>query len=396
MVKHNSLRFLIISLLSLGLGLSALSGCSTPPKPKELSELERILQAPDALEVRDAPGAGKYYREARQYRRVARKAYEENEMERAQEFAVLGTLRYRTAVAVKKQLEEKARLDKANAQVASVNPEIQALSDERNKRVAEASALELQVARARNTREQSERIEQAPGGTYLPRNTGSGSAAMIAAGEKINAANAAREKALTVKADEFAPDEFNLATKQYNAALLLRSGDTGSPQNIGQAADQARELFEAAYSAAKPKHDEFLAMQDPDARRSAIRDDARSVFGGPYIQVEPLGVRVVMASAFDKNSWELNSSGETLANAVAKLADQYKEAELVIEGYTSKGDPTENLGISASRARTVRDRLIGAGVKDSRISTSGLGQENPRFGGDASKNDRVEVIFRIP
>jgi len=396
MVKHNSLRFLIISLLSLGLGLSILSGCSTPPKPKELSELERILQAPDALEVRDAPGAGPYYRDARQYRRIARKAYEDNEMERAQEFAVLGTLRYRTAVAVKKQLEDKARLDKANAQVATVNPEIQTLSDERNKLVAEASALELQVARARNTREQSRRIEQSPGGSVLPRNTGSDSAAMSAAGDKINAASAARDKALAVKADEFAPTEFDLATKQYNAALLLRSGDSGSPQNIGQAADQARELFGAAYSAAKPQHDEFLAMQDPDARRTAIRNDARATFGGPYIQVEPLGVRVVMASAFNKGAWDLNANGETLASAVAKLADQYKEAELVIEGYTSKGDPTENLGISASRARTVRDSLIGAGVKDSRISTSGLGQENPRFGGDASKNDRVEVIFRIP
>src|SRR5690554_2052996 len=150
MVKHNSLRFLIISLLSLGLGLSILSGCSTPPKPKELSELERILQAPDALEVRDAPGAGPYYRDARQYRRIARKAYEDNEMERAQEFAVLGTLRYRTAVAVKKQLEDKARLDMANAQVATVNPESQNMSAERNKLAAVASVLARQVGPARD------------------------------------------------------------------------------------------------------------------------------------------------------------------------------------------------------------------------------------------------------
>lgn len=384
MLKQNSLRFLIISLLSFGLGLSLLSGCSTPPKPKELSELERILQAPDALEVRDAPGSGKFYREARQYRRVARKAYEDKDMERAQEYAVLGTLRYRTAAAIKKQLEDKSRLDEANAQVESVNPEIKTLSEERNKLVQEVSALEMKVARARNTRAQT-----SPGqsGSSQHRNAGSGA---------MSAAKMARDKALTVKADEFAPDDFNQATKQYNAAILLRSRDSSSPQNITQAATEAANLFAKAYDVAKPKHEQAIAMQNPDARRSAIRSDAKKSFGQPFIQVEPLGVRVVMASAFEKGSWDLNSGGQTLATTVAKFADQYAEAELVIEGYTRKGDPTENLGISASRARAVRKALTDAGVKDSRISTSGQGQENPRYSDDLSKNDRVEVIFRIP
>ncbi|AWV89578.1 hypothetical protein DN745_09610 [Bradymonas sediminis] len=396
MLKQNSLRFLIISMLSLGLGLSLVSGCSTPPKPKELTELERILQAPDALEVRDAPGTEKYYREARQYRRVSRKAYEDNDVERAKEYALLGTLRYRTAAAIKKQSEDKARLDEANALVAAVNPEIQTLSEERNKLVKEVAALEMQVARARNAREQAKRMQQAQSNNSFQRNTADSTGAMAAIGYKFDAANEAREKALTVKADEFAIEEFNAATTRYNAAVVLRSKDSSSALEVGRAADEATALYGKAYAVAKPLHEESIAMQNPDARRAAIRTDAQSTFGAPFTVVEPLGVRVVLAMSFDKGSWTLNADGQVLAASAAKLADKYKEAELIIEGYTRKGDPTENLGVSASRARTVRKVFTDAGVKDSRITTSGLGQENPRFGDDASKNDRIEVIFRIP
>lgn len=394
MLKRKSLRFLIMSLVALGLSATFLGACSTPPKPKELVDLERVLQAPDALEVRDAPGSSKYYREARQYRRVARKAYEDGEMERAQEYAVLGTLRYRTAAAIKKQLEEKTRLDKANAQVAEVNPKIKALSQERNKLTQEVAGLKIRVSRANNSN--SGMQGQANSNRGFDRNSDGSTGEMIAARNKINAAQKARDEALAVKADEYAANEYQRATKQLNAAVLLRSKKSSSPQNIGQAADDAADLFRKSAAVAKPKHEEFLAMQDPDARRSAIRNDAEETFGARFTQVEPLGVRVVMASAFDRGSWQLSGEGQTLAAAVAKLAEDYKEAKLVLEGYTRKGDPTENLGISASRARTVRKKLVAQGIDDSRISTSGLGQENPRFAGDASKNDRVEIIFRIP
>jgi outer membrane protein OmpA-like peptidoglycan-associated protein len=380
----------------MGMSATILSACSTPPKPKELTELERILQAPDALEVRDAPGAGKYYREARQYRRVARKAYEQEELERAREYAILGTLRYRTAAAIKKQLEEKKRLDAANAQVASINPELKALNQERNKLVKEVGLVERQVAQARNAQAQLKRRRKAQQGGSLDRNANTSSAERLAAGNKIAEAKEARDAALRVKADEFAEGAFNRANNQLNSAAALYSSNAGSPDAVVQSADRAAELFRQAAQAAMPQYNEYLAMQKPDARRAELRTEARNTFGAPFAMREPLGVRVILAMAFEEGSSRVRPASQALISSVVDLAKKYENAELVIEGYTRKGNATENLATSALRARNVRDAFVSQGIDDDRITTSGQGQSALRYPDDPSKNDRVEVIFRIP
>lgn len=396
MVKQTSLRMVFAACLVVGLTTLFASACSTPPKPKELVELEAIHNAPDANKVKEAPGAAKYYRESRQYRRVALEAYEEGELARASEYAILGKLRYRTAAAINEQLEAKQRLDAANAKVAEVNPKIQALSQERNKLQKEVGEVERQVARARNQRAQEERRKAALQNAALQRNSDTSGAKETAVNNKIDDAKKARDEALAVQANEFAKGTFNRANNQLKSAISMQQSQAGSPDTIMSAADQAAEFFRKAANEARPKYEEHLANMKAPARREALRKEAQNNFGAPFTVVEPTGVRVVLAMLFDEDSASVKPSSQALVKAASDLAKKYKETNIVIEGYTRKGDATENLATSSLRAKTVKSYFEGQGIKDSRITTNGYGQDNRRYEDDPSKNDRVEIIFRIP
>ena len=396
MVMHKPLRYILAAFLTVALSATFLNGCSTPPKPKELVELERILKDPNARNVKKAPGAAKFYRESRQYRRVSLQAYEEGELARAKEYAILGKLRYRTAAALNEQLEAKKRFDAANAKVGEVNPKIQALNQERNKLVAEVGEVERQLARARNRKAQEDRREQAMKNASLDRNNDTDQAKQLAVNNSLKAAKKARDAALEVDANEYAKATFNRANNQLKSAISMNQDGAGDPDTIITSADSAADLFKKAAREARPKYAEHQESMKAPARRAALREEAQNNFGGPFTVSEPTGVRVVLAMLFDKDSATIRPSSQALVKTAAELAKKYKEADIVIEGYTRKGDPTDNLATSALRAKAVRTFFEGQGIDDDRMSTNGLGQDRVRYQDDASKNDRVEIIFRIP
>ena len=90
----------------------------------------------------------------------------------------------------------------------------------------------------------------------------------------------------------------------------------------------------------------------------------------------------------------MTGTGSRYMTEITKLAKDYDEFTITIEGFTSKGDATENLGLSQLRARAAEDALVRGGVKKSRIETKGQGQERLRYPDNRSRNERVEVIFR--
>jgi outer membrane protein OmpA-like peptidoglycan-associated protein len=70
-----------------------------------------------------------------------------------------------------------------------------------------------------------------------------------------------------------------------------------------------------------------------------------------------------------------------------------------IEGHTdSRGKPDSNRVLSQRRADSVRDALIAAGVAASRISSAGLGEDQPVASNDTeegrARNRRVDVILQ--
>ncbi len=371
-----------------------LAACGPGPKSQQLEELERTLQDPRAKEVKDAPGASKPYREARQYRRLALESWEEGKEARSKEYALLGTLRYRTAEAIAEQFENKARLDKANTKIDETNPEISTLNDERNKLAKEVQNLEREVAQARRKAEERERLAKA---NEQRANMGGGGTDDAALKQRLQnelrRVEDARRDAQTVDAATHAPQQFNRADNLLKSIRTMMSNGTVSQQLVEQAS-AATQLFQQAKTAAQPKYDEALAKAKPEARRASVRSDASNSFGSPYVVTEPNGARIILAGLFESGSATISPSKQVMVEELVKLTQKYDEFQVYVEGFTSKkGSATENLGLSQLRARAIKDALTAKGVKNSRIETRGLGQDRIRYPSDASLNDRVEVVL---
>lgn len=368
--------------------------CGPGPKSQQLEELERTLQDPRAREVKDAPGASKPYREARQYRRLALESWEEGREERSKEYALLGTLRYRTAEAIAEQHENKQRLDAANAKIEESNPEIQALNQERNKLSTEVQQLEQQVALERRKAEERERRSKADAQrASMGSSSADDSALRQQLQNELRRVEDARRDAQEVDAGTHAPQQFNRADNQLKSIRSAMSSGTVSDQLVEQA-KAATQLFQQAKSEAEPKYAKAVEKSKPEARRASLRTEASNTFGSPYVVTEPNGARVILAGLFQSGSATISSDKQVLVNELVKLAKEFDDFTIYIEGFTAKtGSATENLGLSQLRARSIQDALTSEGVKGSRIETRGLGQDRIRYPSDKSLNDRVEIVF---
>lgn len=371
----------------------AFTACGPGPKSQMLDDLEQQLQDPSAKDVKEAPGAAKPYREARQYRRLSLEAWQDGKDELSEEYAVLGILRYRTAAAIAEQHENKTRLDAANAKVGGANPEIVAINQEQIKLNDEVAALQREVAQARRRKEEAERRANALQNQQNMQVQDQASGAKLTAlNNKLREVETAKQKADAVNAQEHAPAKYNPADNQLKSIRTLLAGSRNASDQMLADAGNALNLFQQAAVEAEPKFKEAQEKLDPTVRRSKLRSDAEAVFGSTYVQAEPAGARVILADLFDTGGSSVRPSSSRLLEELAKLAQKYDEFSIFIEGFTSaSGDATENLGLSQLRARAIKDYLTGAGVKGSRIETKGMGQDRIRYPREGSKNDRVEV-----
>ena len=383
-----------LSLLVAMLTAVALVACGPGPKSQQLDDLERQLQDPSANEVKAAPGASKPYREARQYRRLSLEAWEKGKEEISVEYALLGMIRYRTAAAIFEQHQAKDRLEQANSQVSGSNPEIKALNQEQLKLAEEVQALEIKVSQLRLRKEEAERRRKALASQQnAAQNNQDDSALKLQLQNKVREAESAQRAADAVNASTHAPQKYNPANNALKSVRTLSQSGTVGPETVAEA-DKALALFREAEAAAKPKYEVEQEKKNPSLRRSKLTAAAQSSFGSSNVLNEGNGVRVVMPGAFAKGSSVVSGSASSQLSALTELAKSYDEFAIYIEGYTSKGDATENLGLSQLRARNVKDHLTGNGVQSSRIETKGQGQDRPRFGASSTQNDRVEVVFR--
>lgn len=377
------------------------SGCSPSPKSDELVELERMLQDPAAQDLREIPNAARYHQEARQLRRVAEEAREERREELSQEYAILGTLRYRTAVSVAQQFESAERLKAANAQIEQVNPELRATNESRNALARDIQQLDNDIRSAVRESESRRRADASRRESTFEaaqtRSSDTSSQDLRELNVRIEAAEAARAAALEYNADGYDRSRaiFNRAEAQLSNARDLLQSQPGAAGTILQQVNFAVQLFEEAESTARPIHEEMVEKMRPENRISVLRQMARDNFGGPYTEEEYQGIRIVMARMFVPTEANFRQNTDAMLDVLARLAKEYGEFTIQIEGYTQRrGNVTENLATSQLRAHRVRDFLVERGVEGERIKTEGFGQERVRFSDDAENNDRVEIILR--
>ena len=380
-------RVLVILLTAL-----ALSACGKPDKPKELLEIEALWQDPATRQVKDIPGARSFYEESRKFRYDAQDAYNDGEVELSREYAIYSKLRYRTAIAIAKQFKAKEQLDAADARVATLNPELTAINAERNKLTGEVADLERQLNVAKRQRADEDRRRAGMATSKIDAGQDN-SAKMRLVDDKLRQLDTARNAARSVNAQENAAALYNRAENQFKSLQVMRSSSPVPYDAILSSAEGAIRDFDAATQQAQPGYKVEVQKQDPVARRAALANVARTVFGGENVITEGSGVRIVAPASFDRGASSLNSSGHRYMNELTTLAKDYDEFSIRIEGFTSKGDPTENLGLSQLRARAAEDAFIAGGIKSSRVDSSGQGQERIRFPDDRMRNERVEIVF---
>lgn len=101
---------------------------------------------------------------------------------------------------------------------------------------------------------------------------------------------------------------------------------------------------------------------------------------------------------FDVNQASLAPGAARNIAKIAAFMRSYPERRAVIEGHTdSMGETDYNLDLSRDRSFAVRDALVNAGIKASRLSTQGFGETLPVASNTSAvgrqKNRRVEIIF---
>ena len=123
------------------------------------------------------------------------------------------------------------------------------------------------------------------------------------------------------------------------------------------------------------------------------------------VKARPMPRKIVLDEAvlhFPNNGDKL---GAPAIQAITQVADQLKayggEYTLVVTGHTSSlGPRRHNLALSLRRAKSVAQALVDAGIPADRISTVGMGPDNPiadnRTKAGQSRNRRVEIDIQTP
>ena len=360
-----------------------LVACGPGPKGTQLVELERLLQDPDASKVKEAPGAARLYQESRQFRRLALESYEDGQKERSEEYALLGWLKYRTAAAIAEQHDAKQRLDAANAKVSEVNPELRALNDEQVKLTAEVASLEKRVSLAQSN---SKSLRLSGDNTKVDKDLLSRFNAKLIATER------AKTEAEAVDANKHASGTFARANNQLKSVRAeFDSSNKQVRDGMLQDLDQAIILFNKSKSESSAEFANEKAKSDPAQRRKDLAAAASKSVGAGNVSNESNSVRITFKGSFSSGSSSVSSSLSSNVASLATIAQTFDEFSIRVEGFTDRGDATENLGLSQIRAKAVADILAAKGVKSNRVEHKGKGQDQRRFNG--AENDRVELVL---
>ena len=101
---------------------------------------------------------------------------------------------------------------------------------------------------------------------------------------------------------------------------------------------------------------------------------------------------------FESNSDRLLPGAESTLNDAAATLAKNPEIKVEVAGHTdSDGAAEYNESLSARRAATVRDFLIGKGIAEDRLTTRGYGESQPITGNDTAEGKAANrrVVLRV-
>jgi outer membrane protein OmpA-like peptidoglycan-associated protein len=191
--------------------------------------------------------------------------------------------------------------------------------------------------------------------------------------------------------DQRAPSSNRTATYGGLGALAgAAAGALISHDNRGQGA-----LIGAAVAgAAAAGYGYYADKQEAELRRS---------MEGTGIEVQREGdvIQLIMPGniTFATDSSQIASSFYAPLNNLATSFRSYNQNSIEVVGHTdSTGSHSYNMSLSQRRAQSVADYLLAQGVDSTRLSTRGMGPDQPVASNDnaegRAQNRRVEVTLR--
>ena len=175
-------------------------------------------------------------------------------------------------------------------------------------------------------------------------------------------------------------DEIRLQQRTQEADKAKMSAEQAKAD-----ADAARRQAEAATASAREEQSKSAALQQQLADLQAKQTDR--------------GLVITLSDVlFNVDKAELSAEGMRTAQKMADVLLQEPQSAVLIEGFTdSTGSSAHNMQLSQRRAESVRNALIGLGVKADKVSTRGYGEAFPvasnSDAGSRQLNRRVEIVL---
>ena len=182
-------------------------------------------------------------------------------------------------------------------------------------------------------------------------------------------------------------DEIRLEARTAEANQARSAADKArmSAEEAKAQADAARMQAEAATNSARDEQAKNAALQQQLADLQAKQTER--------------GLVVTLSDVlFNVDRAELSAEGMRTAQKLADVLLQEPQNAVLIEGFTdSTGSSSHNMELSQRRAESVRNALIGLGVKADKIATRGYGEAFPvasnNDAGSRQLNRRVEIVL---
>jgi outer membrane protein OmpA-like peptidoglycan-associated protein len=371
----------------MGLLVPLFAACATPPKPSELEAFEKVKQSPNYQAAQKR--APDLVASSEQLFSKSQEEWQGNELEDARRDALMGSIKLKTALALVEYDQSKARADKANAELRTVEDEYARVNKDLQGQKEQIALLQKLKSTSSQAAMQQEKMKQ-----ELAKREAEASAK-----EKIAAAELALKGAENVNAAEYAKVEYQSAQDSVTRAQSqFKAGDFAS---AAQTADLARDQASRATQTAKPTYEASESSKSSQARNEAL---ARELSGipGAQVRLERRGdvqrATVPLHGLFSRKSTMISPGHEAVLDQLAAVMKKYPTYQVMVVGFTdNRGRRDRWVALSQARATAVYSALVARGVAAKRMVVSGNGADDPvsdnRTRSGRALNNRVEVVF---
>ncbi len=382
---------MVRSLVAALVASAVVVACGPPPKPAGLIRLEKMREQPFTRKIQARDPAG--WRESDNYYRMAFDAWQSSDMDEANHATVVATILYRTADAKTRQLQAEDRIAKATQRIEVARERVEYYEKENAKLKERIATLTKELAGVEQARVAAlQRLA-------TPKTTGPAHEVVGKFKAAIDEARLALEAtAKEVKANLYAAGHFNKAKN-----LLDRAGhevDAGDLDSARTTLEEAKKEIAAAREEATPKFKEIEEKKRLAEKRAKLLEAARAI-PGVDVRDEPRGVVVVVSDLFTKGRDPVLREERTMAlDQVVKLANDFADIHLLIEGHTDASGPKSTReDRSRVYARRTMEYFTERGVDSSRLTIAAYGDtvplESNRTRAGRAQNRRIEVVFKL-